>query len=483
MIIDNKPVYLAAILLCGVFALNAVVVPVIEVPLQVLKGNEGWNAFFAARAMNGLALYPSAPEMIVNNYPPLSFYIIGIFGRLVGDFILAGRIVSLVSFLTIAAILGIIVARRTGSWLAGLFTAAYFLAVFSVFPGGRIGLNDPQLLGHALMLGGFAIFWLGDGRFRSVLAGVALMVMAGLIKHNIIALPLAVTLWLAIYDPKQLLVWLGAVGLSVVIAAVGLIALWGFNSVESMLTPRVITVGKAATLIVELREMLPTLTVFILLCLFPRTRSPNRDLDFSFALVFVTTSFAVAFIAYSGEGVIANAAFDVVISVVLAIGLIVGALPAGREKTAIVVALVLAQYFMITPGIGTALGGSVSTRLQRDRLDIEYLTSQRGDAICTEPSLCYWAKKDFVFDSFNMDQLYTLGKRDPNALLDKLRHREIAVVVIENWNPRGRAWAVEFESVLDTFYRVDRISERRKFYVPKEGVVKAFPKSFMPNQN
>ncbi len=68
-----------------------------------IENNEGWNAYFADAAMGKMPLYPSADQLITNNYPPLSFYVVGLVGRLVGDPVLAGRLLSLIAVVAIAA--------------------------------------------------------------------------------------------------------------------------------------------------------------------------------------------------------------------------------------------------------------------------------------------------------------------------------------------------------------------------------------------
>lgn len=260
-----------------------------------------------------------------------------------------------------------------------------------------------------------------------------------------------------------------AIVLSLAVAAVAVIAFWGAGFAHSISTPRLISLAKAISLIAIFRDMLPYLTMFVLLCFFPRVNSAVQDQNFFFSIIFAAVSFAVAFLLYGGEGVSSNAAFDVVISVTLSISLFVGALPVGREKISVMAALVLGQYFMITLGIGTALGGTITAATQKDRLDIEYLAAHPGDAACNDPTLCYWAKKDFVFDFFNMNQLYTLRARDPEIFLSKLRHRDFAVVVLDrSWNIRDRPWIGEFFKILDSAYRIDRTSEEHVFYVPKE---------------
>src|ERR1700742_2733376 len=86
-----------AVLVLGLFARNALAM-LAHVPLDP---NEGWNAAHAMAAAAGRPLYPSPNASLVNNYPPLSFYIVGALAHLSGDFIVAGRILSLLAFLIV----------------------------------------------------------------------------------------------------------------------------------------------------------------------------------------------------------------------------------------------------------------------------------------------------------------------------------------------------------------------------------------------
>src|ERR1700690_2873387 len=62
--------------------------------------NEGWNAYHIAAAMQDpAALYPARASLFTNNYPPLSFFIVGEVARFTGDAIIAGRIVAFLSTL------------------------------------------------------------------------------------------------------------------------------------------------------------------------------------------------------------------------------------------------------------------------------------------------------------------------------------------------------------------------------------------------
>ena len=43
--------------------------------------SEGWHAYRADAALAGGVLYPAPDALTSNNYPPLSFYVVGALGR------------------------------------------------------------------------------------------------------------------------------------------------------------------------------------------------------------------------------------------------------------------------------------------------------------------------------------------------------------------------------------------------------------------
>jgi len=114
--------------LAGLWRVTAVLG--LRVPLDP---NEGWNAYHAAAAMAGQGPYPAASSFMTDNYPPLSFYVVGALGKVFGDNIVAGRILSLLSFAVVAGGIAAL-ARRFGCNLreaafASLLFAGFGLAV------------------------------------------------------------------------------------------------------------------------------------------------------------------------------------------------------------------------------------------------------------------------------------------------------------------------------------------------------------------
>lgn len=206
--------------------------------------NEGWNAFIAQRAMSGDALYPPAGSTVFNNYPPLSFYVVGSLGLVLGDDILAGRIVSWLSLGWVTASLFSIVRSQAVGRRFALFGSLVFLVLIASEGMQFIGTYDPQLLGHAFQIQGLALVLsarppLSTGRIVAAL----LLVLAGvLVKHNLLAVPLAVTVGLAFRDRRGFVIWVTAGVLASALTLAVLVAAYGSSLFQAVLLhPRVVS--------------------------------------------------------------------------------------------------------------------------------------------------------------------------------------------------------------------------------------------------
>jgi hypothetical protein len=430
--------------------------------------NEGWFAYFAERAVHGGVLYPGADELVMNNYPPLSFYVVGAAGLLIGDTILAGRLISVLALFVIAAILGFLVARAAGSRAAGGFTAAFFLILFSAYPGGRIGLNDPQLLGHAVMLAGLAVVWLRPERFGALFVAATIMVLGGLIKHNIIAAPLAVTAWAAWRGRDTLLRWLAAATLAALLGGAVLLVVWGLPALLSILSPRQVSVMK---LIEDTRRMLYLADIPLAAWLaMVALQRPDREVGLANALVGAGLVELIA--SAGGHGVVANMAFDLVIGLSLALGLQVGRLPQTRAA-AVLVAVLLFHVALVVPlepvRILAGMAPGKATDEAKVRAAVAYIAAQPGPVLCFDPVLCWYAGKPFLFDRYNMGQQFAFGRRSEEELLGRVRQHEFAMVEMmqgELEGPETPIWA-RLAAALEVYYERARSSDGYVFLVPR----------------
>ena len=123
------------------------------IPARVsLDANEGWNAYHAAAAFGG-GLYPHPAQLFFNNYPPLSFYLVGGIGRWIGDSIVAGRLVAFVAFAALAAIAYVASRQMQCARSEASFAAALFVAV-TLSLSHYVGIDDPQFLSQAVAAAG-----------------------------------------------------------------------------------------------------------------------------------------------------------------------------------------------------------------------------------------------------------------------------------------------------------------------------------------
>ena len=83
-------------------------------PLEI-DVNEPWNAYHADAARTGQTLYPDPDGLVANNYPPLSFYLVGAIAAVTGDAVYVGRALSLLATAAIAAAVGCGVRQFGGS--------------------------------------------------------------------------------------------------------------------------------------------------------------------------------------------------------------------------------------------------------------------------------------------------------------------------------------------------------------------------------
>ena len=108
-----------AVLLLAVLPLavrNLLAIPV----LAPLDPNEGWNAAHTLALMAGHALYPPPQSLMVNNYPPLSFYLVAALTRHGhDDAVIAGRMLSLLAFLATGAGIALVLRQMGCHWTRG----------------------------------------------------------------------------------------------------------------------------------------------------------------------------------------------------------------------------------------------------------------------------------------------------------------------------------------------------------------------------
>ena len=451
--------------------------PFARLPSRVLIDyNEGWNAFASERLRAGEPLYPKYDALVSNNYPPLSFYLNAGLAVLVGDHVIAGRITSLLSLLFVACMLGMCIGQMGGSRAQSVIMQLFFLASIAIYAEHYVAMSDPQWLGHACQASALYLLLKSGNRGKLFYLSIALMVASGFIKHNLIALPTAVFLWLLVRD-RAALIRYSIVGILLVCLLLSVLTLihgidflhglfgdcrtWSFQATAREFALRFNQLMIFVTLGVSGFFLLPESRISTLLL-------------FYFALACAWGAFILG-----GEGIDWNALFDVFISGTL----IGGALLIHVDRVelqnpsrpnlltlgvlaVLAVALIIPMPHRILKVRDFWKHRAFQAETVAD--DIEYLADVPGPAMCEDPALCYWAGKRFEVDMFMTGVKVRAGVIDREKLTHLIESRYFSVIQIDR--PNGES--PRFDEVINHSIRDNYRIEKKDscggvFYVPK----------------
>lgn len=458
--------HLASMVLIGI-ALAIVIgiaEPVLHLTDPIARNyNEGWNAFHAQAAMEGGELYPGPGTMVFNNYPPLSFYVVGIVGTALGDHIVAGRLVSLVSLLIVTALVGWIAAMLARSRSAGIFAGLLAMGTFAAWFPHYVAMNDPQLLGHAFQYAGLAVF-LRDETRRGLYASMVLLLLGGLVKHNLLALPLGVAIWLFVTRRRDFVAWGAAAGLGVLAALLVMALSFGAPVFDGILFLRRVLESHQFALASSrwLPPIAPALAATAALGLLETGDRRTRLL-----MILTGLSLAVGLGISFADGISYNAIFDLIfvsaIGCAVAIESVAGSRPGEgmRQRTRALLMLVAASNVVFaTPMRAMLQLESIDTRAERlaiARSDLARTRAIEGAVLCENAALAYWAEKPYEVDFFNFGQRVATGAVDPAALVSRIENREFGLVQLYEAGASVRL-GEQISAAIRDAYTLDRIS-------------------------
>ena len=428
-----------ALVILALLARNILAIPA-HVPLDP---NEGWNAAHALAAMAGHGLYPQPQALMVNNYPPLSFYLIGVLARHGGDAIVVGRWIALFAFLACAVSIEALL-RRMECGLRAIVTGTLFFAALLLITSDYVGMDDPQLLGHAVQIS--ALLFLLRER---VMIAAALFAVSLFIKHNLLAMPLAAGLWLLLQDRRaglHFLLW----GLAFALSGLVLFQLrFDTSLIAQLASPRLSSPANIGTAVTHLWwTVLPAVAM--------TGMWPDRHSLFCALYAGLALLLGLAFAA--GDGVDANAFFDLGIALSLALGLVVerGRWPVLAAASAVPLLIFLAMTFRDNNFFFTRAFAQSSAR------DIAFLKSRSGPTLCDQLSLCLWAGKGAQVDVFNVGEAIKTGARSPAPLVHMIAGHHFATLQLIDIDGLGP----DVRRAIEKNYRADHSDDNGAFLVP-----------------
>ena len=421
--------------------------------------NEGWNVYNTQAAMQHRLLYPAKYGWTMVNYPFLSFYLVGYAAHFIGDYLLAGRLISLLAFLVSCVLVGLITKKLTGGWAPAVFASVFCLGLFCARTPEYVAMDDPQMLAHPFFLFGL---WLYLGAPPSTLriAGItSLFALGGNIKQNLLPVPLSVLgdLFLTSSRKAVQLMAFGAVFLAL---SIGLnLLIGGPFFISNLLASRTFLLVKSRNLFLLFYSPLGLpLAVSAFWSIWQFHNRQARAISFYF---FSSLLIGVAF--GGGAGVNNNTFFDNCFAMSIIMGAcldllwkapipILGKGSPWRFLVPVLLYSTVAMMFVME-GIKTPDALSGLRELERQyEAEVSFLVARPGPAICESMLRCYDAGKPYILDPFNSTSLVRSGKLSSDELVKEIAEKKYGA--IETRNPVTMPLNGTFpEDVLDAIAR------------------------------
>jgi hypothetical protein len=443
--------------------------------------NEGWNAYWASAAWSGADLYPPLSGLRLDNYLPGWFYVTGALGRLVGDIILAGRALAAIALLLIGLVLSLIarelVGAQRGWWLAGVA----FVALFGLHHQDYAAADDPQIFASLLMT---VALWLvvrslDEAPSLARYAGVVLLMLAaGLIKHNIVAPPLAIALFFLCSGRwRALAIFVGLSAVAVAIAGAGLYAAYGRRIFALLLLPKPYNAMVAWD---QTREQLKQYGLVLAVVPFLAIRS---DAKTRLILVYAGVALALGAVLSGSDGVDVNVFFDFLFCIAIGLGVMGTAVMqfVGREGAARWARWAAAAGWIAVALLSPTIQAVSSRDTIADALravadgayaaDLQYIRAAGGPVVCRDPTLCYWAGRPQTIDLNNMRSIARAEPALEAEVVAQIESCRFALIQLgDDWDDRENGPLTDrIRDAIEEHYKKDRTSKYGLYWRPQCG--------------
>jgi hypothetical protein len=455
--------------------------------------NEGWNIYNTARLIAGETIY-DANYWRVNNYPIVSFVVVAGVNGVVHDLLLSGRIVALVAFFAIGILTAVITWRLGGDRLGSAFAGATALGFYYLMAPDWIAVDDPQSLAEALMLAGLAVYLGRTPTTGSLALAAMLIVLGGFTKHNLVAIPFAVSFDLAIRMPRRLPLWLAAAAASAMLLYLATELVAGGNFLEHLLSPRVFSWYHVHYHLMKFARLFKAPLLLVLLFSWRIFRGERLALAWYGVL-----SISAGALISGFEGTSYNMMQDAAVFLAVSLGLLLQEWRTWLSQRRIdatlngiaasVAVLVLAAPIVSNVGKAVAAFHRGEGLLDADRAaeqsfaeDLAYLAARPGERICESLLLCYESGAPFALDPFNSRQYILAGKLDQGELAKRVVERDFSVIQLRadicddpasatchilHYPRKFNRFTDDVLYAVDRYYRIDRRSPLGVFYVPR----------------
>lgn len=461
------------------FSLFTLVVPVVRTFYHVeVNYNEGWNAYYAQAAARHLPLYATKYSWQTVNYPLISFYVIGYISHFLGDPVLIGRLISLISLLFSCVFVALIVKRLTGRWGPAIFGEAFCLALFCAAASHYVGMNDPQMLAHPFFLAALWLYVGGAGSNLLVAGITALFVLGGNIKHNLLPAPIAVFCDLFFVSQSKVarFVLFSAVLLSASIAVSTLVG--GPFFITQLLMPRDYSLRRAYYYSITYgRDLQIPLVISLVWSI-----SQLGNKKFRIISLYFFASLLVGIALEGAEGVSINPFFDNFFAMSIIMGLCLDSawqaasflgkaslwrlIPPLVIYCGVIIMFVQSSCFNVPKCLV-----QLAERERKFEAEVSFLASRPGPAICESLLRCYYSGKAFLFDPFNDTGLIRRKKLKDQEIVDQIAEKRFGAIQtnspVAEINRPSLHFPDEMLNAIDRYYEISQRDPGCVIYVPR----------------
>lgn len=398
---------------------------------------EAWNGYFQDAAAAGLPIYPAPDGLVGNNYPPLSFYAIGLLGKALGiDNLFVGRAVSLIALLAVAIEIFLSVRVLVGGRAGAAVGALWYLAMMARNQTTYVGANDPQLAGEAIMAAALVWFLWRCRAGQSPVPALLLMVVAGLWKHNIVAIPFFAITWLFVSRSRYAVRGTVISAAACVIGIGACVVVFGADFLPNLIANRQYALSNVIGNIGHLQW--PALALLIWAGWAVDNRTSNAA---KVTALLVGFGLSACILQWFGHGVSGNAEFDLFLALGIGVGVaftriettwVAKRIGARRSRDAIIAALLI--RLVASDRQETALlilssdfRSSVYENQRNVLSEAAQVAAMSGDVACANKVACRLAGKPFVADEFKLEELVLTGKATEAEVVSMLDARQISL--------------------------------------------------------
>lgn len=427
--------------------------------------NEGWIVYHADTVSKGKQLYDAKDPFTPVVYPPLFFYFEGFTGKFFGNFLMIGRAFSFLGLIASGIFAALIVRIFSRNGVAAIFAALFFSGAVAAIAPQYVAMNDAQLPAHVLSTAGLWAY-LRSVRGNSSLWLSALLVAAALFtKHNLIAVPAAISIDLLLRSKWDFLKWFLFTSIFMAAFTILTFLFAGPGFIDQVIAGRYISIPK---MLAQTRQFATFAWIPLFASILWSARAwKNRD-DRVLILWFFCSIF-IGIITASGFGTAMNMFFDTFLCMAVILGVSISNMKQLQQALVPLILFLPVEAAAISE-VQTLLNKNLPSRFAKQHAeflsDVEFLKDQTGNVVCGNPLLCFDSGKPLQFDPFNVSQRIITGRMKENDAVQLFENGRFAIVQIkEQHYEEDSGRSMNPQMFADTFFTHNMIAAIRENYV------------------